>query len=180
MGDLALTFDDGTVAWLHLAPVADGARPVPPGAEGGPKPGGAGGDGAPGGPDGAGGGADGGESHGGGPADAHGAPGGASGLARPDLELPAGFGAARPVSADSRAARALTTGGQALVNALRPLGGVLESIHQSLADSARRPDEVTVEFGVTLGTDLSLGVFTGTGEANFTVSATWNLGSTTA
>lgn len=64
------------------------------------------------------------------------------------------------------------------MTALRPLGGVLESIHQSLADSARRPDEVTVEFGVTLGTDLSLGVFTGKGEANFTVSATWNLGPT--
>uniref|UniRef100_UPI0032ED91C6 CU044_2847 family protein n=1 Tax=Streptomyces sp. HSW2009 TaxID=3142890 RepID=UPI0032ED91C6 len=66
------------------------------------------------------------------------------------------------------------------MQALRPLSGVLESIHHSLASSARRPDEVTVEFGVTLGADLSLGVFSGKGEATFTVSATWNLGSNPA
>lgn len=92
-----------------------------------------------------------------------------------ELELPDGFGAAHPVSADGRAARALSRGGEALGQALRPLSGVLDGIHRSLADSTRRPDEVTVEFGVTLGTDLSLGVFTGSGEASFTVSATWHL-----
>ncbi|MFT2018893.1 CU044_2847 family protein [Streptomyces sp. 796.1] len=166
MGDLALTFDDGTVAWLHLAPVADDARTAPPAGPGAP----------PAGPGGAGeGGADGGPS-GGPPAGGD----GGYGAAQPDLELPDGFGGARPVSADSRAARALTTSGEALVQALRPLGGVLESIHHSLATSARRPDEVTVEFGVTLGADLSLGVFSGKGEATFTVSATWNLGSNPA
>ncbi|NBE52953.1 CU044_2847 family protein, partial [Streptomyces boluensis] len=98
------------------------------------------------------------------PADAH-----------DELELPEGFGAARPVSVDGRAARALSRGGEALADALRPLGGVLGGIHQSFAESPHRPDEVTVEFGVTLGSDLSLGVFSGKGEASFTVSATWNL-----
>lgn len=162
MGDLALTFDDGTVAWLHLAPVAEDARTAPLADLGAP----------PAEPDGAvAGGADSGP-----PAD----PGAGYGATQPGPELPAGFGRARPVSADSRAARALTTGGEALVQALRPLSGVLESIHHSLASSARRPDEVTVEFGVTLGADLSLGVFSGKGEATFTVSATWNLGSNPA
>ncbi|WP_329315681.1 hypothetical protein OG723_35780 [Streptomyces sp. NBC_01278] len=92
-----------------------------------------------------------------------------------ELDLPPGFGTARPVSVDGRAAQALTRGGTALADALRPLGGVLASIHQSLSGIPHRPDEVTVEFGVTLGSDLSLGVFSGTGEASFTVSATWNL-----
>ncbi|WP_345552637.1 CU044_2847 family protein [Streptomyces lannensis] len=92
-----------------------------------------------------------------------------------ELELPDGFGTARPVSIDGRAAQTLTRGGEALTRALRPLGGVLGGIHQSFAQFAQRPDEVTVEFGVTLGSDLSLGVFSGSGEASFTVSATWNL-----
>ncbi|MFH8348248.1 CU044_2847 family protein [Streptomyces sp. NPDC018045] len=93
------------------------------------------------------------------------------------LELPDGFGHSRPVSVDGRVARALTRGGETLEGALRPLGAVLGSIHRSLAAGDHRPDEVTVEFGVTLGSDLSLGVFSGNGEASFKVSATWNLGS---
>lgn len=93
------------------------------------------------------------------------------------LELPDGFGHSRPVSVDGRVARALTRGGETLEGALRPLGAVLGSIHRSLAAGDHRPDEVTVEFGVTLGSDLSLGVFSGQGEASFKVSATWNLGS---
>ncbi|MGW3010608.1 CU044_2847 family protein [Streptomyces sp. NPDC001219] len=99
---------------------------------------------------------------------------------RPDsdgeLELPEEFGSAQPVSVDSRVARALTRGGAALEEALRPLGGVLGQIHRSISSGSHRPDEVTVEFGVTLGSDLSLGVFSGKGDASFKVSATWNLG----
>ncbi|MEU5213058.1 CU044_2847 family protein [Streptomyces sp. NPDC020742] len=93
-----------------------------------------------------------------------------------ELELPDAFGSAQPVSVDSRAARALTRGGEVLEEALRPLGGVLGQIHRSIARGSHRPDEVTVEFGVTLGSDLRLGVFSGNGEASFKVSATWNLG----
>ncbi|MFD5394441.1 CU044_2847 family protein [Streptomyces sp. NPDC127097] len=92
-----------------------------------------------------------------------------------ELELPEEFGSAQPVSADSRVARALTRGGEALEEALRPLGGVLGQIHRSIAAGSHRPDAVTVEFGVTLGSDLSLGVFSGKGDASFKVSATWNL-----
>ncbi|MFG3172337.1 CU044_2847 family protein [Streptomyces sp. NPDC048200] len=90
------------------------------------------------------------------------------------LELPPGFGSAEPVSVNGRTAHALTRGGEALADALRPLGGVLAGIHQSFTESTRRPSEVTVEFGVTLGSDLKLGVFSGSGEASFTVSATWD------
>ncbi|WP_220127557.1 CU044_2847 family protein [Streptomyces sp. NBRC 110611] len=102
--------------------------------------------------------------------------GGGQGGEDGELELPDAFGAAQPVSVDSRMGRALTRGGEVLEEALRPLGGVLGQIHRSLAAGSHRPDEVTVEFGVTLGSDLSLGVFSGSGEASFTVSATWNLG----
>lgn len=150
MGDVTLSFDDGSVVRLHLAPER--------GRAGGPVGSGDGGSG--------GGVADGSAEHGPPPAD--------------ELALPDGFGTARPVSVDGRTARTLTRGGEALTQALRPLGGVLSGIHQSFAQYAQRPDEVTVEFGVTLGSDLSLGVFSGTGEASFTVSATWNLADDTA
>ncbi|MGW2630191.1 CU044_2847 family protein [Streptomyces chattanoogensis] len=93
-----------------------------------------------------------------------------------ELELPDAFGSAQPVSVDSRMGRALTRGGEALEEALRPLGGVLSQIHRSISGGSHRPDEVTVEFGVTLGSDLRLGVFSGKGDASFKVSAKWNLG----
>ncbi|SCK52975.1 hypothetical protein YWIDRAFT_02947 [Streptomyces sp. SceaMP-e96] len=96
-----------------------------------------------------------------------------------ELELPEEFGSAQPVSVERRMSRALTRGGAALEEALRPLGGVLGQIHRSISSGSHRPDEVTVEFGVTLGSDLSLGVFSGKGDASFKVSATWNLGSGT-
>ncbi|MER8041584.1 CU044_2847 family protein [Streptomyces sp. NPDC094032] len=150
MGDVRLTFDDGSVVRLLLAPEgggkADGLPKSPP-APAGPAPAGP----APAGP-----------------------------VAGGELALPDEFGSARPVSADGRATRALTRGGEALTQALRPLGGVLGGIHRSFSQFAQRPDEVTVEFGVTLGSDLSLGVFSGSGEASFTVSATWNLTGATA
>ncbi|UQA92980.1 CU044_2847 family protein [Streptomyces halobius] len=150
MGDLALTLDDDTVVWLRAEPPAAGAaRPKVP---------------APG---------------------AEQRPGAEGDLALPegdverpdgDLELPDGFGSAQPVSVDGRMSRAVTRGGEVLEEALRPLGGVLGRIHRSISSGSHRPDEVTVQFGVTLGSDLKLGVFSGKGEASFTVSATWNLG----
>ncbi|MEE4422221.1 CU044_2847 family protein [Streptomyces bugieae] len=112
------------------------------------------------------------------PAAADGPPGPVSGqptAADGELELPDAFGSAQPVSVDGRMGRALTRGGEVLEEALRPLGGVLGQIHRSISAGSHRPDEVTVEFGVTLGSDLRLGVFTGNGEASFKVSATWNL-----
>ncbi|MFG2136140.1 CU044_2847 family protein [Streptomyces sp. NPDC048650] len=97
--------------------------------------------------------------------------------AEDELALPDAFGSAEPVSVDSRVGRALTRGGEALEEALRPLGGVLAQIHRSISAGSHRPDEVTVEFGVTLGSDLRLGVFSGKGDASFKISAKWNLGS---
>ncbi|MEU9113714.1 CU044_2847 family protein [Streptomyces sp. NPDC048483] len=94
-----------------------------------------------------------------------------------ELELPDAFGSAQPVSVDSRISRALARSGRTLEEALRPLGGVLGQIHRSISTGSHRPDEVTVEFGVTLGSDLRLGVFAGKGDASFKVSAKWNLGS---
>lgn len=136
MGDVKLTFEDGSAVRLHLNPVPDSVEALEQHEQ---------------------------------PAD------GGAGSGADGLELPEGFGKAKPVSVDGRAAQALSRSGTALTDALRPLGGVLDSIHQSFSRFAQRPDEVTVEFGVTLGTDLSLGVFSGSGEASFTVSATWDL-----
>ncbi|MFI5873790.1 CU044_2847 family protein [Streptomyces sp. NPDC051445] len=136
MGDVNLTFDDGSVVRLHLAPVVkdDAVSAMPTSVQ-------------------------------------------RAGAGTP-FELPPDFGSAQPVSVQARAAEALTRGGEALVEALRPLSGVLDGIHQSFTGSVQRPDEVTVEFGVTLGSDLSLGIFSGKGEASFTVSASWNFTST--
>ncbi|MEV0938629.1 CU044_2847 family protein [Streptomyces phaeochromogenes] len=132
MGDMRITFDDGSVVRLHVAPQGSGA-------------------------------------------DSLGEVAGFGVDSDDEPQLPDGFGKAQPVSVDGRTAQALTRGGEALTNALRPLSGVLGGIHSSFSQFAQRPDEVTVEFGVTLGSDLSLGVFSGSGEASFTVSATWNL-----
>jgi hypothetical protein len=135
MGDVNLTFDDGSVVRLHLAPATkETAKLLEP----------------------------------------------TNGQAETDesLELPSGFGSAQPVSVQGRVAQALTRGGETLAEALRPLGGVLDGIHQSLAESVQRPDEVTVAFGVTLGSDLSLGIFSGKGESSFTVSASWHFSDT--
>ncbi|WP_344317806.1 CU044_2847 family protein [Streptomyces javensis] len=134
MGDVHLTFDDGSTVRLHLAPTTGATRAPADGSQHGSRTG-----------------------------------------EPSDLELPEDFGSAQPVSVGSRAARTLARGGDVLTQALNPLGGVLSSIHQSFSQFAARPDEVTVEFGATLGSDLSLGVFSGKGEASFTVSATWNL-----
>jgi len=133
MGDVNLTFDDGSVVRLHLAPALEDFSAMPE----------------------------------------LGTSQRETDASEP-LGLPADFGSAQPVSVNERAAQALTRGGEALTEALRPLGGVLDGIHQSFTESARRPNEVTVEFGVTLGSDFSLGIFSGKGEASFTVSATWN------
>ncbi|MBY6307378.1 CU044_2847 family protein [Streptomyces clavuligerus] len=148
MGDVTLIFDDGSTVRLHLAPETDTAS-----------------------------GAGNGSGSGRGGGTAHPEADGTAGTAgtADELDLPEGFGSARPVSVDGRAAQALTRSGDALAQALRPLGGVLDGIHRSFTGFAQRPDEVTVQFGVTLGSDLSLGVFSGSGQASFTVSATWNL-----
>lgn len=63
--------------------------------------------------------------------------------------------------------------------ALRPLGPLLQEVHDAVASSERAPDEVSVEFGVQIGQDLKLGIVGSNGQASMKVSATWRLSSAT-
>ncbi|WP_028808561.1 CU044_2847 family protein [Streptomyces canus] len=90
-----------------------------------------------------------------------------------DLDLPDGTGSVVPVGRGQRVAAAT---GQALSDVLRPLGSVLDSVHQAMTSALRPPDDVAVELGVRLSQDLKLGITSAQGEAVITVRATWKLG----
>ncbi|MGW4896481.1 CU044_2847 family protein [Kitasatospora sp. NPDC004240] len=89
--------------------------------------------------------------------------------------LPAGTAPVVPVGA-GRARRAVEATGQALADVLRPLGGVLDSVHSAVSSAVRPPDEISVELGIKLSHDLKLGITSAAGEATITVRATWTPG----
>ncbi|MER5865803.1 CU044_2847 family protein [Kitasatospora sp. NPDC002040] len=66
--------------------------------------------------------------------------------------------------------------GQALREALQPLGAVLDMVHGAVSSAVRPPDEISVELGVKVSQDLRLGIVSGGGEATLTVNATWRIG----
>jgi hypothetical protein len=90
-----------------------------------------------------------------------------------DPDLPDGAGSVVPVGRGQRVAAAT---GQALSDVLRPLGSVLDSVHQAVTSSLRPPDDVSIELGVKLSQDLKLGITCTQGEAVVVVRATWKLG----
>lgn len=63
----------------------------------------------------------------------------------------------------------------ALEQVLKPLVPVLQSVHNTVATMEQRPDQLTVNLGVRVGNDLTLGIVANKGEASLTVCATWNL-----
>ncbi|MET7738279.1 CU044_2847 family protein [Streptomyces sp. NPDC005402] len=63
----------------------------------------------------------------------------------------------------------------ALREVLKPLVPVLQSVHETVSAMDRRPQQLTVDLGVKVGNDLTLGIVANKGEASLTVSATWNL-----
>lgn len=65
----------------------------------------------------------------------------------------------------------------ALRATLRPLGPVLQQVHDSVAAADNPPQDVSVEFGVQIGQDLKLGIVGGSGQATMKITATWRLGS---
>jgi hypothetical protein len=74
-----------------------------------------------------------------------------------------------------------------LANKIRLLGETIGQTCVELVESAQKqfiklkPSELSLEFGVSLGGELGVPFVTkGTGEATFTVTATWNIGSGTA
>ncbi|WP_369696869.1 CU044_2847 family protein [Streptomyces sp. XD-27] len=85
-----------------------------------------------------------------------------------------GFGGVSPVgrgpsSAALRAAEAART-------VLRPLGPLLQEVHDAVSSGAVPPDEISVQFGVQVGQDLKLGIVGANGQASLTISATWRMG----
>lgn len=86
-------------------------------------------------------------------------------------DLPEGMGHTVPVSRGGQAVADLAV--QTLRSALRPLGPLLQEVHDAVVTSERPPREVSVTFGVQVGHDLKLGIVGGNGQAHLTVSATW-------
>jgi hypothetical protein len=75
-------------------------------------------------------------------------------------------------------------GPQDLVNKIRLLGDTIGQTCADLVESAQaklgkmKPSELGLEFGISLGGELGVPFVTkGTGEATFTVTATWKIGS---
>ncbi|MFE6229356.1 CU044_2847 family protein [Streptomyces sp. NPDC057854] len=71
-------------------------------------------------------------------------------------------------------ARVVEQAGRTLSEAFAPLVPVLSGLHDQVTSLPRKPEELTVEFGVKLTAGLKLAVVSG-GEASFNVSATWRL-----
>jgi hypothetical protein len=90
---------------------------------------------------------------------------------RVDDDRPEGMGRAVPVATGGGAVASLAAG--ALRGALRPLGPLLQEVHDSVRDVADPPDELSVTFGVQVGQDLKLGIVGGNGQAHLTVTASW-------
>ncbi|MCH6160047.1 CU044_2847 family protein [Streptomyces marispadix] len=88
-----------------------------------------------------------------------------------DADLPSGVGGATPVGRGTVAA--VTLARETLRTTLRPLGPLLQEVNDSLTAAGTPPDEVTVEFGLTVGQDLKLGIVGTTGNATLKVAATW-------
>jgi hypothetical protein len=103
------------------------------------------------------------------------APAGLGGLSRDraGADLPPTMGPVDPVG---RPGELVERAGRTLAEVLRPLVPVLESVHKTVSTAVRPPDEMTVEVGLKLSSELHLAIVGGTGEASITVSATWRLG----
>ncbi|WP_461009104.1 CU044_2847 family protein [Streptomyces capparidis] len=93
------------------------------------------------------------------------------GSAPPADDVPDGFGGVTPVGRRGPSAFAV----DALRGVLRPLGPLLQEVHDAVAATPDRPREVTVTFGVQVGQDLKLGIVGSSGQGSLTVSATWEL-----
>ncbi|WP_345569896.1 MULTISPECIES: CU044_2847 family protein [Streptomyces] len=89
----------------------------------------------------------------------------------PDDDRPEGMGRAVPVARGGRAVADLAAG--ALRGALRPLGPLLQEVHDAATSVPAPPTELSVTFGVQVGQDLRLGIVGGTGQAHLTVTASW-------
>lgn len=88
-----------------------------------------------------------------------------------DEDRPEGMGTAVPVASGGGAVAAFAVG--TLRQALRPLGPLLQEVHDAVTAAPDPPAELSVTFGVQVGQDLKLGIVGGNGQAHLTVSASW-------
>ncbi|MET8770155.1 CU044_2847 family protein [Streptomyces sp. NPDC004658] len=91
--------------------------------------------------------------------------------APPDDDLPEGMGRAVPVGAGGRAVANFAA--EALRGALRPIGPLLQEVHDAATAVPDPPTELTVTFGVQVGQDLKFGIVGAAGQAHLTVTASW-------
>ncbi|MFE3775067.1 CU044_2847 family protein [Streptomyces sp. CB02959] len=100
------------------------------------------------------------------------------GASRPD-SMPGGAAAALPegtgpgMPAARGGERVAAAAVAALRTTLRPLGPLLQEIHDAVASAEQPPDELSVQFGVQVGQDLKLGIVAGDGRASLSITATW-------
>ncbi|MFD5635424.1 CU044_2847 family protein [Streptomyces sp. NPDC127077] len=88
-----------------------------------------------------------------------------------DGDRPEGMGTAVPVATAGGAVAAFAVG--TLRHALRPLGQMLQEVHDAVTSAPDPPTELSVAFGVQVGQDLKLGIVGGSGQAHLTVTASW-------
>ncbi|WP_234384601.1 CU044_2847 family protein [Streptomyces sp. MMG1121] len=90
---------------------------------------------------------------------------------QPDDDLPAGMGRVVPVGAGGRAVANFAA--DALRGALRPIGPLLQEVHDAATAVPEPPTELSVTFGVQVGQDLKFGIVGAAGQAHLTVTASW-------
>ncbi|UXY17469.1 hypothetical protein N8I84_00785 [Streptomyces cynarae] len=89
-----------------------------------------------------------------------------------DGDQPGGIDGVTPVGRSDRAATLATSTLRAV---LRPLGPLLQEVHDAVGTAHDRPQEITVQFGVQVGQDLKLGIVGAGVQASLSVSATWRM-----
>jgi hypothetical protein len=100
--------------------------------------------------------------------------GGTQTPAGPAADLPDGMGTAVPVAREGRSVATLAAG--ALRGALKPLGPLLQEVHDAARAVPDPPTELSVTFGVQVGQDLKFGIVGTGGQAHLTVTACWRPG----
>ncbi|MFE7904451.1 CU044_2847 family protein [Streptomyces albogriseolus] len=93
-----------------------------------------------------------------------------------DADLPEGMGTAVPVATGRRSVAGFAAG--ALRGTLKPLGPLLQEVHDAVTAVPDPPSEISVSFGVQVGQDLKLGIVGSSGQAHLTVTACWRPGET--
>ncbi|WP_425828321.1 CU044_2847 family protein [Streptomyces fractus] len=96
--------------------------------------------------------------------------------ARRAADRPDGMGTAVPVGRGGQIVANMS--GEVLRQTLRPIKPLLEEVHHAASRTAVPPSELSVSFGVQIGSDLKFGVVSANGQAHLTVSASWQLSET--